>query len=110
MKFYPDPNLSLKAGVEFQPSLSLARAGFEWRPALDGLAGLSLSGDGMVTNTGDYRAMFGLHFQIGGSETLLDRDRRSDPEIGVFNKIDTKSAVPAAGPAKVVTGYGSPSS
>jgi hypothetical protein len=103
VKFYPDPNLSLKAGVEFQPSLSLARAGFEWRPALDGLAGLSLSGDGMVTNTGDYRAMFGLHFQIGGSETLLDRDRRSDPEIGVFNKIDTKSAVPAK---PVVKGYG----
>lgn len=47
--------------------------------------------------------MFGLHFQIGGSETLLDRDRRSDPETAVFSKIDTKSAVPAK---PVVKGYG----
>lgn len=94
VKFYPDPNLALTAGGELQPTFALGRAGVEWRPAIDGLAGLSVSADASVTSTGDYRAMFGLHFQIGGSPTLLDRDRRSDPESGIYNKIDVSSAVP----------------
>jgi hypothetical protein len=97
VKFYPDPNLALTGGVEAQPTFALARAGFEWRPAIDGLAGMSVSADGSMTSTGDYRAMFGLHFQIGGSETLLDRDRKSDPTSAIFNKIDVSSAVPSPG-------------
>lgn len=97
VKFYPDPNLALTGGLEAQPTFALARAGFEWRPAIDGLAGMSVSADGSMTSTGDYRAMFGLHFQIGGSETLRDRDRKSDPESAIFNKIDVSSAVPKAG-------------
>jgi hypothetical protein len=97
VKFYPDPNLALSAGVEVQPSFALARGGFEWRPAADALPGMSITGDGSVTNTGNYRAMFGLHFQLGGSEKLIDRDRRSDPLTAIWNQIDTSSAAYGGG-------------
>jgi hypothetical protein len=98
VKFYPDPNFAITTGVELQPSFAMGSAGFEWRPAFDGLAGMSLSADGSITSTGDYRAMFRLHFQIGGkSPTLIDRDRRSDPDLGIFNQIDVSSAVPKSG-------------
>jgi hypothetical protein len=97
VKFYPDPNFALTGGVEAQPSFSLARGGFEWRPAVDALAGISVSGDASVTSTGNYRATFGLHFQIGGSETLRDRDRKSDPSSAIWNQIDVTSAATGSG-------------
>ncbi len=109
VKFYPDPNLALTGGVEAQPTFALARAGFEWRPAIDGLAGMSLSADGSYASNGNYRAMFGLHFQIGGgSTTLVDRDRRSDPGSAIFNEIDVSSAVPKATTTPPSSGYGPP--
>jgi hypothetical protein len=92
VKFYPDPNFSLSGGVEVQPSFLMARGGFEWRPAADALPAMSITGDGSLSSTGNYRAMFGLHFQLGGSETILDRDRRSDPGTLIWNQIDVSSA------------------
>jgi len=99
LKFYPDPDLVLTAGAEAQPSFNLGRVGVEWRPAASGLAGMSVSADASVASTGDYRATFGLHFQLGGSgsQTLLDRDRRSDPASAIFNQFDVSSAVPSHG-------------
>jgi len=97
VKFYPDPNLKLSAGAELQPSFAVGRLGFEWRPAVDALPGMSVSADASATSTGNYRATFGLHFQLGGSETLVDRDRKSDPDSAIWNQIDTTSAAYGGG-------------
>jgi hypothetical protein len=70
----------------------MAGAGFEWLPAADSLPGLSLYGDATYANTGDYRLLFGLNFQIGGSGSLIDRHRRSDPVEAIFNTWDVSSA------------------
>ena len=62
---------------------------------------MSISADASVTSAGNYRATFGLHFQLGGGgETLLHRDRKSDPGSAIWNQIDVTSAVP--------TGYAGP--
>ena len=93
VKFYPDPNLALSGGVEVQPSFVLGRVGLEWRPALDALPGMSVTADANATSQGNYRATFGLHFQFGGStDSILSRDRRSDPGSAIWNQIDTSSA------------------
>lgn len=97
LRFYPDDNFMLRAGVEVQPTLSLARAGFEWQPAIDSLPGLSVFGDGSISSTGDHRLMFGLNFQIGAKDpgTLIQRHRRSDPPEAIFNEFDISAAAPA---------------
>lgn len=80
VKFYADPNLALSAGLESTPNLNLGRLGIEWVPAAESFPGMSVSADASFTSEGDWRAMFGLNFQIGGgAHTLLDRDRRADP-------------------------------
>lgn len=93
VKFYPDPNLAVTGGIEAQPSFLVGRAGLEWRPAIDALPGMSVTADASATSTGNYRAMFGLHFQFGGStDSILSRDRKSDPSSALWNQIDTSSA------------------
>jgi hypothetical protein len=93
VKFYADPNLALSAGVEAQPSFVMGRVGLEWRPALDALPGMSVTADANATSAGNYRATFGLHFQVGGStDSILSRDRKSDPSSAIWNQIDTSSA------------------
>jgi hypothetical protein len=58
---------------------------------------MSISADASVSSNGNYRAMYGLHFQIGGGESILDRDRRSDPESAIWNQIDVSSAAYGGG-------------
>jgi len=71
----------------------MGRVGLEWRPALDALPGMSITADANATSTGNYRATFGLHFQVGGStDSILSRDRKSDPGTAIWNQIDTSSA------------------
>lgn len=87
VKFYADPDLVLSAGLEATPELNLGRLGFEWVPAAESFPGMSVSADASFTSEGDWRAMFGLNFQIGGgAHTLLDRDRRADPETLLDNR------------------------
>lgn len=95
VKFYADPNLILTAGLEATPDLNLGRLGVEWVPAAESFPGMSVSADASFTSEGDWRAMFGLNFQIGGgAHTLLDRDRRADPGTLLDNRqvIDNKKA------------------
>lgn len=87
VKFYADPDLVLSAGLEATPELNLGRIGFEWVPAAESFPGMSISADASYTSEGEWRAMFGLNFQIGGgAHTLLDRDRRADPDTLLDNR------------------------
>jgi len=87
VKFYADPDMVLSAGLETTPELNLGRIGFEWVPAAESFPGMSISADASYTSEGDWRAMFGMNFQIGGgANTLLDRDRRADPDTLLDNR------------------------
>jgi hypothetical protein len=87
LRFYPDLNVMLTVGGELRPDMNLARAGFEWQPAVDSLPGLSVFGVATVADTGDYQVLFGLNFQIGADGSLLDRHRRFDPPPALNNPI-----------------------
>jgi hypothetical protein len=85
--FYATPNFSLTAGAITDPGEEIyGHAGFEWQPAVSGLAGMSVFADGQFGSEDRTQVMAGLKFHFGGGgKTLIDRDRRDDPVFSLFH-------------------------
>ena len=84
--FYATPNFSLTGGVITDPGATYGHAGFEWQPAMTGLAGMSIFADGQFGQANRAQITAGLTFHFGGaSKTLIDRDRRDDPFFSLLN-------------------------
>ncbi|MCE9520922.1 MAG: hypothetical protein K8S25_00655 [Alphaproteobacteria bacterium] len=89
VSFYVTPNLAARAGVEFEPDDgrdTTAHVGFEWQPAVDSSPGLSVFADGEWGDDYDHvRAGLKIHFGTTGM-TLIDRERKADPEFVTGNR------------------------
>ncbi len=103
VKFYATPDFVLKARGETSPTIDLLKVGAEWRPGFEALPGLSMFADGEFGE--DYTAAsVGLALHFGGSgTTLIDRDRREDPERNLENRTGLKKTKDDQGTAG--TGY-----
>jgi hypothetical protein len=87
LRYYVTPDLIIKAGGEFTPSLNFGRVGVEWRPAFESLPGLSVYADGEFGESGYDAVMVGLKYHFGAKgATLIHRDRREDPDFHILNR------------------------
>jgi hypothetical protein len=95
LSFYATPDFKLSGGVETEPQAIFGHAGFEWQPAFTGVSGISIYADGRFGDPDRNRVMAGINFHFGGvGKTLLDRDRRDDPEGLLFNSIAQQPETP----------------
>ena len=93
LKFYVTPDLVMRAGGEFTPGLNFGRVGVEWRPAFESLPGLSIFADGEFGESGYDGVMAGLKYHFGAKgTTLINRDRREDPDFHILNHAPLKKA------------------
>ena len=103
VKFYASPDFVLKARGETSPTIDRLKVGAEWRPGFEALPGLSMFADGEFGE--DYTAAsIGLSLHLGGAgTTLIDRDRREDPERNLEHRVALKKTKDDQGTAG--TGY-----
>jgi len=84
--FYATPDLSITGGILTDPGATYGHVGFEWQPATTALSGMSVFADGQFGQANRTQFMAGLKFHFGGAgRTLIDRDRRDDPEFSLFH-------------------------
>ncbi|MBV9330629.1 MAG: hypothetical protein JOZ55_03650, partial [Alphaproteobacteria bacterium] len=84
--FFITPSFELRGGFEGSPGIGMARAGLEFQPAPDALAGLSLFAD--ASFGGATNIMTGIKFHFGApAMSLIDRQRHEDPELSIFNLV-----------------------
>ncbi len=108
--WYATDDFMLRVGGEYSEQLDGAvRFGAEYRPDIDGLAGISLFADGIAADNNDYvRVLAGLRFYFGPSTTLKDRHRKDDPfENTAVTAFDAASSVTETPPStQIVCGPG----
>ncbi len=84
--FYATPEFSVTGGIVTDPGATYGHVGFEWQPATAALSGMSIFADGQFGQANRTEFMAGLKFHFGGAgRTLIDRDRRDDPEFSLFH-------------------------
>ena len=84
--FYATPEFSVTGGIVTDPGATYGHVGFEWQSAMTGLSGMSIFADGQFGQANRTQFMAGLKFHFGGAgRSLIDRDRRDDPEFSLFH-------------------------
>ncbi|AXS42050.1 hypothetical protein D1F64_21165 [Breoghania sp. L-A4] len=79
LAFYPVDDLRLYAGYRYVNEINVAAAGFEWQVPNDRVHGLSLFGDGRVSDTRLWSVFAGLRIYLGDDKSLIRRHREDDP-------------------------------
>jgi len=94
VRFYPDDNFELNAGVELSDQIKFGRAGAEWQPMGEMAPALSIYADSEFNADGFDAATAGIRIHFGTNRaSLKERKRTYDPVSGLFNFSTLAAAV-----------------
>lgn len=79
LAYYPLDDLRLYGGYRHVNDINVAAAGFEWQVPNAWFTGLSLYGDGRVSDTRLWAVYGGLRLYLGADKPLIRRHREDDP-------------------------------
>jgi len=91
LSFYLTPNFAIRGGYEGMPHINFGRGGFEFKPAVESIPGLSLFAEAEYGQGSAFFVGFKFHFGERGA-TLLYRDRHEDPGLSLLNDVPLQKA------------------
>lgn len=80
-RFYAQPNVVFRLGLDHSPGINSARLGAEWMPGLHDAPGLSVFFEAQRASFNYDSAVVGVRYYFGGGKhTLRQRHRNDDPD------------------------------
>lgn len=81
LRYYATDDLAVQVTGDHFGGQNLIRGGVEYRPNLEALSGLSLFAEGGYGSQDYGMGQAGIRYYFGKPATLINRDRRSDPDL-----------------------------
>jgi hypothetical protein len=78
---YLGEDVRLYGGYRYQIDQHMGTLGVEFMPGFASMPGMSVFGEGTVTDEGEYMAFAGLRYYFGPQRSLIRRHREDDPII-----------------------------
>jgi len=78
---YLTEDFRLYGGYRYQIDQHMGALGFEYMPGFASMPGMSVFGEGTVTDEGEYMVFAGLRYYFGPQKSLIRRHREDDPII-----------------------------